>query len=89
MPIDISFAQGKDKDWSDTLGKDASFFTLYNAIGATKELTDKFSVNGEIANIFSKTDSGDTSKIEYDSLGIGAKFIAKVSEDAEFNAGSG
>jgi hypothetical protein len=83
----VSFAQGAEKEWSGTLGKDASFFTLYNAIGATKELTDKFSVNGVVSNLFSKTDLGDTGKIEYDSLGIAAKFIAKVSENAEFNAG--
>ena len=69
------------------LGDDSSFFTLYNAVGATKELTEKFSINAEIANIFSKTDLGSGGKIEYDSLGIGAKFIAKVSESAEFNAG--
>jgi hypothetical protein len=84
----LSFAKGSDKDWSEMLlGNDSSFFTLFNAIGATKEINDKFSVNAVVSNIFSKTDLGDTGKIEYDSLGIAATFIAKVSENAEFNAG--
>jgi hypothetical protein len=83
----ISFAQGAEKDWMGILGKDASFLTLYNAIGATKEISEKFSVNAEISNTFSKTDNSDNGKIEYNSLGIAAKFIAKVGEHAEFNAG--
>jgi hypothetical protein len=83
----ISFAQGAEKNWMGNLGKDASLCTLYNAIGVTKELTEKFSVNAEISNVFSKTDSGDAGKLEYDGFGVAAKFIAKVTENAEFNAG--
>lgn len=83
----ISFAQGAEKDWMGILGKGASFFTLYNAVGATKELTEQFSVNAELANIFSKTDNGDAGKIEYDNFALSAKFIAKVTENAAFNAG--
>jgi hypothetical protein len=84
----ISFAKGSDKDWSGMLpGDDSSFFTLFNAIGLTKEITEKFSVNALVSNLFSKTDLGDAGKIEYDSLGIAAKFIAKVGEKAEFNIG--
>jgi hypothetical protein len=84
----ISFAKGSDKDWSGMLpGDDSSFFTLFNAIGLTKEINEKFSVNAVVSNIFSKTDFGDAGKIEYDSLGIAAKLITKVTENAEFNAG--
>jgi hypothetical protein len=53
----ITFARGAEKGWM--LGKDASFLNLYNAIGATKELTEKFSVNAEIKNVFPKIDIGD------------------------------
>jgi hypothetical protein len=84
----ISFAKGSEKDWFLLQGKDASFFSLYNAIGATKELTDKFSVNAVISNVFSKTDFGDTGKTEYDGFGVSAKFITKVTEYAEFNIGA-
>jgi hypothetical protein len=83
----VSFAKGSEKDWFLLRDKDTSFFNLYNAIGATKEFTEKFSVNAEISNVFSKTDLGDNGKLEYDNLGIVAKFIAKVGEHAEFNAG--
>jgi hypothetical protein len=83
----ISFAKGAEKDWMGFLGKDASFLTLYNAIGATKELTEKFSVNAEVSNVFSKTDHDTAGKLEYDGFGIAAKLIAKVTENAEFSAG--
>jgi hypothetical protein len=83
----ISFAQGAEKNWLGNMGKDASFLTLYNAIGATKGLTEKFSVNAEISNVFSTTDSGDAGKLEHDGFGVAAKFIAKVTENAEFNVG--
>jgi hypothetical protein len=76
-----------EKDWSHVLGKDASFFTLYNAVGATKELTEKFSVNAEIANMFSKTDDGDLGELKFDTFIVGAKLITKVTENVEFNAG--
>ncbi|MDR2796319.1 MAG: hypothetical protein LBB47_06390 [Spirochaetaceae bacterium] len=83
----ISFAKGAEKDWMGQLGKDGSFITLYNAAGVTKEITEKFSINGVISNVFSKTDNSDAGKTEYDSFGVALKFIAKVSGNAEFNAG--
>jgi hypothetical protein len=82
----LSFAKGKEKDWFMLPGDDSSFIFLYNAVGATKELTEKFSVNAEISNVFSGTELGGT-KTNYDSLGLGAKLIAAVGEHAEFNAG--
>jgi hypothetical protein len=83
----ISFARGAEKDWSGELGKDASFLTFYNAIGATKELTEKFSVNAEIANVFSTTDDGNSGELKFESFVVGAKLITKVTEHAEFNVG--
>jgi hypothetical protein len=83
----ISFAKGADNDWRGSLvGKDSSFFSLYNAVGGTKELTERFSVNIELANLFSVTDDG-TTKDKSEALGVGAKLIAHVGEHAEFNAG--
>jgi hypothetical protein len=84
----ITFAKGKDKDWFLLLGSDdASFFTMYNAVGGTKELNERFSVNAELSNLFVKTDYG-LSETKYNTLGIGAKFIANVGEHAEFNVGA-
>jgi hypothetical protein len=84
----ISFAKGSDKDWSGTLpSDDSSLFTLFNGIGVTKEITEKFSVNAVVSNVFSKSDLGDSGNTKYDSLGVAAKIIAKVGENAEFNAG--
>ena len=84
----ISFAKGED--WFYWREKDSSFFTLYNAIGATKELTDKFSVNGEVGNVFSKTDAkspaGDV-EIDYDNIWGQLKLITTVTENAEFTVG--
>ncbi|MDR0642356.1 MAG: hypothetical protein LBG07_07855, partial [Treponema sp.] len=83
----LSFAKGSEKDWSGSLPrKDASFFSLYNAVGATKELTEKFSVNAEVSNIFSKTKIVDA--VTYNNLGIGAKLIVTLGEHAEFKAGA-
>jgi hypothetical protein len=83
----LSFAKGSEKDWSGMLqGKDASFFSLYNAVGATKELTEKFSVNAEVSNIFSRTKIVDA--VTYNNLGIGAKLIVTLNEHAEFKAGA-
>jgi hypothetical protein len=84
----ISFAQGKEKEVVTPLGKDSSFFTLYNAVGATKELNDRFSINAEIANVLSTTDLGNGGKLEYDNFGVHAKFITKVTEYAEFDVGA-
>jgi hypothetical protein len=84
----ISLANGAEKDWMGMLpGEDSSFLFLYNAVGATKELTEKFSINAEISNLLSKTDLGDAGKVDFDNFGVGAKFIVTVSEQAEFNAG--
>jgi hypothetical protein len=83
----ISFAKGTEKSWM-LPSKDASFFTLYNAVGATYELTETFSINAELANILAKTDFGGDSKFDYDNFGIGLKFIAAVTENAEFNIGA-
>jgi hypothetical protein len=86
----ISFAAGVKDDWLGVLGDGDSFVTLFNAVGVTKELTEKFSVNGEIANVFSKTDRGSGSaleKIEYDAFEVGVKLITKVTENVEFKAG--
>jgi hypothetical protein len=83
----VSFAKGAEKDWLGSLGKDASFLTLYNAIGGTKELTDKFSVNAEIGNVFSTTDDGNSGKIEFESFMVAAKLITRVGENVEFDAG--
>jgi hypothetical protein len=84
----ISFAQGAEKDWMGVLGKDNSFLTLYNAVGATKELTERFSVNAVVSNVLSTLDFGSAGKISSDSLGVSAKFIAKVTDHAEFNIGA-
>ena len=84
----ISFAQGAEKDWLWSLGKDASLFTIYNGIGATKELTDKFSINAVISNIYSKTAFDADSKAETDTFGVSADFIVKVAENAEFKVGA-
>jgi hypothetical protein len=84
----FSFAKGVEHDWIGALtGKDSYFLTIYNAVGATKELTEKFSINAEVGNVFSHTDAGSAGGIKTDSLWVGAKLIAKVTENAEFEAG--
>jgi hypothetical protein len=84
----ISFAQGSEKDWMGVFASnDASLFTLYNGVGVTKELTDRFSINGQVSNVFSKNDSGGSGKTEYDALGAALKFIANVGDNAEFSVG--
>jgi hypothetical protein len=86
----ISFATGVKDDWLGILGDGDSFLTLFTAIGATKELTERFSVNGEIANVFSKTDRSSSStlgEIEYDGFEAEVKLITKVTENAEFKVG--
>ena len=84
----FSFAKGVENDWLGALTSEDSFFlTVYNAVGATKELTEKFSINAEVGNIFSRTDNGSAGEIKADSLWIGTKLIARVTEHAEFEAG--
>jgi hypothetical protein len=84
----FSFAKGVEHDWLGALtGKDSYFLTIYNAVGVTKELTKKFSINAETGNVFSHTDNGSSGEIKVDNLWIGAKLIARVTEHAEFEAG--
>jgi hypothetical protein len=83
----ISFAIGVDNDWLWKLGKNGSFLTLYNAIGATKELTKRFSLNTEIGNVFSKTDRGGIGDMDYDTVWGQAKLISSITENVEFTAG--
>jgi hypothetical protein len=82
----ISFAPGAKNDWFWGLN-DSSFFSLFNAVGLTKELSERFSVNGELANIFAKYDSTIFGDVKYDNLSVGVKLITKVTEHAEFKAG--
>jgi hypothetical protein len=81
----VSFASGSEKEWTGML-VDSSFFSLYNAIGATKELTDQFSLNVEIGNIMSKI-STPTADRDYDNLWGQLKFIVSPVENAEFSIG--
>ncbi|MDR3171808.1 MAG: hypothetical protein LBU17_09310 [Treponema sp.] len=82
----FSFAKGAENAmW--LADDDASFITIYDAVGATKELNERFSINAEVSNTFSKTDFGGAEEIKFDNLCVGAKFIAHVGEHAEFNAG--
>ena len=82
----VSFAKGAEKEWMGLL-TDGSFLSLYNAIGITKDLNEKFSINTEIANVFSKTDNGSTGTIEFDNFWVEGKLISRVSANAEFSAG--
>jgi hypothetical protein len=79
----ISFAKGSANDM---MGLDGNFFSLYTAVGVTKELTERFSLNAQIGNIFSNTDiNGD--QFKEDTFWVEPKFIASVGEHAEFSAG--
>jgi hypothetical protein len=93
----ISFAKGAEKEWVGWMrGDDSSFFSLYNALGLTKELTEKFSVNAEIGNVYAKTSSErspemlalfGTGDVDHDTFWGQAKFIVSPVENAEFSAG--
>jgi hypothetical protein len=85
----VSFASGAEWIFS---RKDSKFFTLYNAIGATKELTGRFSINGEVGNIYSRTDldmtGGGLSKYcESEEFWGQVKFISRLAENTEFSVG--
>ena len=82
----ISFARSAENEWMAML-TDGSFFTIYNAIGMTKELNEKFSLNAQIANIFSKTGGGSSGTTEFDNFWLEGKFITRISGNAEFTAG--
>jgi hypothetical protein len=95
----ISFAKGEDY-WIPRNEDSALFFSLYNAVGATKEITEKLSVNVEIGNIFSTTNyafdydadqdgSNESTRPEtdYDNFWAGLKLISRLAEDTEFTVG--
>ena len=69
------------------VGDDTSFLTFYNVIGMTKELSDRFSINAVISNLYSKSESGAIGAYDTDIFSASAKFIAAVGEHAEFNVG--
>jgi hypothetical protein len=82
----ISFATGSDTDMMG-LGN-SRFFNLYNAVGVTKELTDRFSVNLQVGNVFTKiSDVDGDGYVKADTLWVEPKFIAAVGEHAEFSIG--
>jgi hypothetical protein len=82
----VSFAQGSEKEWTGMLGKDCSFLSLYNALGATKELTGQFSINAEIGNVYAKLGNPD-GDVDYDNFWGQLKFIVSPVENAEFSIG--
>jgi hypothetical protein len=81
----VSFAKGED--WYYGREADSSFFTLYNNIGVTKTINEKFSVNADIGNIFSKTDVNGEETINHENFWGGLKLIATLAEDTEFSLG--
>jgi hypothetical protein len=93
----ISFAKGAAKEWVGWMrGDDSSFFSLYNAIGLTRELTEKFSLNAEIGNIFVKMRAERSpeasviygiGEVDHDTFWGQVKFIAGITENFEFTAG--
>jgi hypothetical protein len=92
----ISFASGSGNEWYKQLGDGGSFFNLYNAIGATKTLTDALSVNAQIGNILSKLNTNDTDPAygitlspdrTYHEFWVEGKLIASVTENAQFKVG--
>jgi hypothetical protein len=94
----VSFAQGAEKEWLGWMKGDGSyFFSLYNALGLTKELTEKLSVNAEIGNVFVKTSSerspemlvifGTPGDVDYDNFWGQLKFIVSPAENADFSVG--
>ncbi|MDR0785337.1 MAG: hypothetical protein LBE74_05570 [Treponema sp.] len=89
----VSFAFGSDDEWDalNSIGAGNSFFNLYNAVGATKTLTDVLSVNAQIGNILSKI-SADKQPTALqtrtrDEFWAEAKLIASVTENTQFKAG--
>lgn len=82
----ISFASGAEKDWMYLLAG-GSFFNLYNTLGATKELTEQFSVRAVAGNILSKTAPGGDDKINFDNFLVEGNLIARAGENAEFSIG--
>jgi hypothetical protein len=83
----LSFAMGAKNDWMTELIDGDSFLAVFNAVGVTKELNKKFSVNLELANLFSTTDSTNFGEVEYDNFTAGLRLNTKVTECAEFNIG--
>jgi hypothetical protein len=93
----ISFAKGAEKEWLGLLkGDGGSFFSLYNAVGLTKELTEKLSINAEIGNVYVKMNSERSPEmlalfgagdVDYDNFWGQLKFIVSPAENAEFSVG--
>ena len=93
----ISFTKGTAKEWVGWMrGDDSYFFSLYNAIGLTKELTEKFSLNAEIGNIIAKMKADrspeasimyGTGEVDHDTFWGQVKFITSITEDFEFTVG--
>jgi hypothetical protein len=83
----VSFAVGAENDWMQELLDGDSFLVLFNAVGVTKELNEKFSLNAELANLFSKTDSTLFGEVKYDNFTAGLKLITKMTEYTEFKVG--
>jgi hypothetical protein len=83
----VSFAQGKENDWFLLRGKDASFLTLYNAIGATYALTEKFGINAGLSNIYMKYAPDADNEVSVDVFGASVNLIVHVAENAEFDIG--
>ena len=83
----VSFAKGTENpNIAGLTGTDTSFLFLYNAIGATKELTDRFSINAQIGNVFASTDVA-SGKFKQDTVWVEPKLLAAVGDHAEFSAG--
>jgi hypothetical protein len=89
----VSFAMGSADEWEPVkIGEGNSFLNLYNAIGATKTMTDTLSINAQIGNILSKISADDLSSTTLttrtrDEFWAEAKLIASVTEDVHFKAG--
>jgi hypothetical protein len=89
----VSFAAGSADEWDllNEIGEGNSFFNLYNAIGATKTMTDTLSINAQIGNILSKISADEqptalTTRTR-DEFWAEAKLIASVTEDVQFKVG--
>jgi hypothetical protein len=86
----VSFAAGSANEWDllNNIGEGNTFFNLYNAIGATKTLTEALSVNATVGNILSQiiADAQENASTR-DEFWAEAKLIASVTENAQFKAG--
>ncbi|MDR1466315.1 MAG: hypothetical protein LBI40_01675 [Treponema sp.] len=86
----VSFVSGATDEWdkNNEIGDGNSFLNLYNAVGATKTLTDTLSINAQIGNILSKIIAdAQENALTRDEFWAEAKLIASVTENAQFKAG--